>query len=133
MLQQDYIMRLTREFMEALARMLHKTDEEQRRLLLQALYRQYVGNYDFYHHATPDEVFIALAGESAERRAMKMEMLAELFYQDAQLESEPLRHTLLEKARVCMLWLDEHSGVYSIGRMNRLQEISDQLQSAGKQ
>ena len=56
MLERDYIMRLIREFMAALARMLEKKEIEGRREALRKLYEQYVGPYDFYHIMSVDDI-----------------------------------------------------------------------------
>ena len=123
MLQRDYIMRLIEEFLSALQRMLEKKEITSRRETLEKLYDQYVGPHDFYHMATLDDVFKALAGEDAEHRAMKIQMLAELYYYDAQMETEPLRKMLLQKAYAMYDWLQEHEQTYSPMRVKRVEEI----------
>ncbi|MCI7597575.1 MAG: hypothetical protein SOY06_07485 [Prevotella sp.] len=123
MLQRDYIMRLIQEFLAALQRMLEKKEIESRRETLEKLYDQYVGPHDFYHLASVEDVFQSLAGEEAPRRAMKIQMLAELYYYDAQMETEPLRSMLLQKAYTMYDWLQDHEQTYSVERVRRLEEI----------
>lgn len=127
MLQRDYILRLIKEFLAALQRMLEKKEGIDRRAALITLYNQYVGSYDFYHLATLDEVMTALAGEDPEHRQMKVQMLAELFYYDAYMESEPLRSALLDKSFHMYDWLDSHDQTFSLERQQRKRSIQEQL------
>ncbi|MGI6222426.1 MAG: hypothetical protein ACOYJG_02315 [Prevotella sp.] len=123
MLQRDYIMRIIREFLAALQRMLEKKEFEGRREMLEKLYDQYVGPHTFYHTATLEDVLKSLEGEDAEHRAMKIQILSELFYYDAQMESEPFRTMLLQKAYAMYDWLQDHEQTYSSERIKRMDEI----------
>ena len=99
MLQRDYIQRLIREFMAALERMLEKKEVEVRREKIRELYDQYVGPYAFYSIATIDDVMKAMAGiADEEKRLSKMDMLAELYYHEADTVGQPTRDELLGKA-----------------------------------
>lgn len=99
MLQRDYIQRLIREFMAALERMLEKKEVEVRREKIKELYNQYVGPYAFYSIATIEDVMKAMAGiEDEEKRLSKMDMLAELYYHEADTVGQPARDELLNKA-----------------------------------
>ena len=99
MLQRDYIQRLIREFMAALERMLEKKEVEVRREKIKELYDQYVGPYAFYSIATIEDVMKAMAGiEDEEKRLSKMDMLAELYYHEADMVGQPTRDELLNKA-----------------------------------
>ena len=90
MLQRDYIQRLIREFMAALERMLEKKEVEVRREKIRELYDQYVGPYAFYSIATIDDVMKAMAGiADEEKRLSKMDMLAELYYHEADTWGSP--------------------------------------------
>ena len=68
MLQQDYILRLIREFMAALAKALEKKEFTARREELRQLYNQYVGPYSFYFTAPIDDVFDAIGQEEEQKR-----------------------------------------------------------------
>ncbi len=128
MLQRDYIQRLIREFMAALERMLEKKEGELRREEIRELYNQYVGPYAFYHIATIDDVMKAMAGiADEEKRLSKMEMLAELYYHEADLESKPMRDQLLEKAFMLFDYVETHGDTYSIDRHNKMDFIRKQL------
>ena len=128
MLQRDYIQRLIREFMAALERMLEKDEVSVRHEKIKELYEQYVGPYAFYHIATIDDVMKAMAGiEDPETRLSKMDMLAELYYHEADLESKPLRDELLNKAFMLFDYVESHGDTFSIDRRNKMRLIKDSL------
>lgn len=128
MFQRDYIQRLLREFMAALERVLQKKEVESRREQIQQLYEQFVGPYSFYQIASFDDVMKSFAGEdNAERRMAKMEMLAELYYQEASLVSKPIADGLLEKAFALYDFLENNSKVYSIQRRMKMSDIKERL------
>ena len=131
MLQRDYIQRLIREFMAALERMLEKKEVEVRREKIKELYNQYVGPYAFYHIATIDDVMKAMAGiEDPKTRLSKMEMLAELYYHEADLESKPFRDDLLNKAFMLFDYVESHGDTFSIDRRNKMATIKQEIGEA---
>lgn len=128
MLQRDYIQRLIREFMAALERMLEKKEVETRREKIKELYDQYVGPYAFYHIATIDNVMKAMAGiDDEEKRLAKMDMLAELYFHEADTVGQPLRDELLDKAFMLFDYVESHGDTYSIDRRNKMAEIKQKI------
>lgn len=127
MLQRDYILRLIREFMAALERMLEKKEVADRREEIKQLYEQYVGPYALYHNATIDEVLLALAGMDEEQRLPRMEMLAELFYAEADTVSNPERDFLLEKAFALFSIIEREGKTYSLKRRWKMQDIQERI------
>lgn len=127
MLQRDYILRLIREFMAALERMLEKKEVADRREEIKQLYEQYVGPYALYHNATTDEVLLALAGMDEEQRLPRMEMLAELFYAEADTVSNPERDFLLEKAFALFSIIEREEKTYSLKRRWKMQDIQERI------
>lgn len=127
MLQRDYILRLIREFMAALERMLEKKEVADRREEIKQLYEQYVGPYALYHNATIDEVLLALAGMDEEHRLPRMEMLAELFYVEADTVSNPERDFLLEKAFALFSIIEREGKTYSLKRRWKMQDIQERI------
>lgn len=127
MLQRDYILRLIREFMAALERMLEKKEVADRREEIKQLYEQYVGPYSLYHNATIDEVLLALAGMDEEQRLPRMEMLAELFYAEADTVSNPERDFLLEKAFALFSIIEREGKTYSLKRRWKMQDIQERI------
>lgn len=127
MLQRDYILRLIREFMAALERMLEKKEVADRREEIKQLYEQYVGPYALYHNATINEVLLALAGMDEEQRLPRMEMLAELFYVEADTVSNPERDFLLEKAFALFSIIEREGKTYSLKRRWKMQDIQERI------
>ncbi len=128
MLQRDYIQRLIREFMAALERMLEKNEITTRREKIKELYDQYVGPYAFYSMATIDEVMKSMAGiEDVEKRLSKMDMLAELYYYEADTVGQPTRDELLNKAFMLFDYVESHGDTFSIDRHNKMQLIKEAL------
>ena len=128
MLQRDYIQRLIREFMSALERMLEKKEVTTRREKIRELYDQYVGPYAFYSIATIDDVMKAMAGiDDEEKRISKMDMLAELYYYEADTVGQPTRDELLSKAFMLFDYVESHGDTFSIDRRNKMAEIKKQI------
>lgn len=126
MLERDYIQRLIREFMAALERMLEKKEVEVRREKIKELYEQYIGPYAFYHIATIDDVMKAMAGiGDEERKLAKIDMLAELYYYEADTVGQPTRDELLNKAFLLFDYVETHGDTFSIDRRNKMAMIRD--------
>lgn len=128
MLQRDYIQRLIREFMAALERMLEKKEVSDRRELIREMYNQYVGPYTLYYNATIEVMMQALQSYDEEQRLQRMEMLAELYYAEADMVSNPDRDFLLEKAFFLFQFIDRHGKMFSFERRNKLEQIKKALQ-----
>ena len=134
MLQRDYIQRLIREFMAGLERMLEKKEVEVRREKIKELYDQYVVTYAFYSVATIDDVMKAMAGiADEEKRLSKMNMLAELYYHEADTVGQPTRDELLGKAFMLFDYVETHGDTFSIERRNKMAEIKKELKELRQQ
>ncbi len=119
---------MIREFMAALERMLEKKEVEVRKEKIKELYEQYVGPYAFYRTATIDDVMKAMAGiDDEEKRLSKMDMLAELYFHEADLESKPFRDELLEKAFMLFDYVETHGNTFSIERRNKMSLIKQNM------
>ena len=128
MLQRDYIQRLIREFMAALERMLEKNEVEVRREKIKELYDAYVGPYAFYSIATIDDVMKAMAGiADEEKRLSKMNMLAELYYHEADMVGQPTRDELLNKAFMLFDYVETHGDTFSIERRQKMESIKREI------
>lgn len=122
MLERDYIMRLVREFAEALELYLKK-DVRKRRDEIQRMYDQYVGPYSFYHVATIDDVMKSMEGFPENERLQRMEMLAELYYVEADLVAGPTRSDLLQKSLALFDFIDRHDRTYDMMRLQKMANI----------
>lgn len=132
MLQRDYISRLIREFMAALQRYLEKTEVKDRRKMMEDLYRQYLGSYEQYHTSTLEEVMDSFLKYNEEERLSRMTMLAELYYAEADLLSEPFRTQQLDMAFALFDFIDRNEKTYSIDRLNKMNDIRRRIADAGK-
>lgn len=124
MLQQDYFMRLLREFAEALQLLLNKKDHDRQMEEMQAMYNRYIGNSsEFFHTASIDEVMTSFDRFHEYERISRMEMLADLYYAEAGLTTTPSRAILLERALTLYVYVDANSRTYSIGRLEKISRI----------
>lgn len=123
MLERDYIMRLIREFMAALARMLEKKEIEGRREALRKLYEQYVGPYDFYHIMPVDDIMQSFTKYPENERLHRMEMLAELYYVEADMLPEPMRGNIISLALSLFGFVDRNSKTFSFDRRKKMDEL----------
>lgn len=123
MLQRDYIMRLVREFMAALQQLLDGKSLERRREELKKLYEQYIGPYELYHNATIDVAMRALASYDESQRLERMEMLAELYYAEADTVTGPDRDFLLDKAFALFGFIESHGKTFSMDRRYKMMLI----------
>lgn len=124
MLQQDYFMRLLREFAEALQLLLNKKDHDRQMEEMQAMYNRYIGNSsEFFHTASIDEVMTSFDRFHEDERISRMEMLADLYYAEASLTTTPSRAILLERALTLYVYVDANSRTYSIGRLEKISRI----------
>jgi len=119
-------MRLIREFAEALELVL-KEDVRKRRAEVERMYNQYVGPYSFYHVATIDDVMKSMAGFPENERLHRMEMLAELYYVEADLVVGPSRNMLLDKALSLFRFITLHDRTYDIMRLQKIAAIKKRL------
>ena len=131
MLQQDYFIRIIREFFAALARALEKNEVKAQSEAIHELYQQYLGSYEFYQNATLEEAMdrIRLLYPK-EQQIQRMEMLAELYYAEADLRPQPIGETLLARALPLFEYVDLHSGVFSILRTQKIDAIRRRINAA---
>ena len=123
MLQRDYIQRLIREFMAALQRLIEKNEAGERQEEVRRLFTQYVGDYTFYHTATLEDVMQSFGKYPEEERLERINMLAELYYAEADSLSEPARTAVLDRAFMLFDFIDRHSRTYSPDRLKKMDDI----------
>ncbi|RKW53204.1 MAG: hypothetical protein D8H98_17470 [Prevotella sp.] len=100
---------------------------DKRREAIKDLYTQFVGDYQFYHTATIDEVMKEAESFPEEERLMKLEMLAELYFAEADYLSNPFKEVILNKAYSLYLFIDKYSNDYSIDRKHKLETLKELL------
>lgn len=123
MLQRDYIQRLIREFMAALQRLIEKNEAGERLEEVRRLFTQYVGDYTFYHTATLEDVMQSFGKYPEEECLERINMLAELYYAEADSLSEPARTAVLDRAFMLFDFIDRHSRTYSPDRLKKMNDI----------
>lgn len=124
MIQQDYILRLVAEFFEAL-RLLskRKKDVSDKLDALDKLYNDYLGDSQFCHVAEMDEVMESFKRWPEQERIHRMEMLAELYYVEANLKEGLPRQLLQERALLLFSFIDAHSDTFSFERLQKISEL----------
>ncbi len=128
MLQQDYILRLIREFMEALQLYVSRQkDIEKREDNILKLYDTYLGDHVFYHTATMDEVMESFAQWPEEERLYRMEMLAELYNAETELKTGPMRQMLVDRAMMLYQFIDRHSRTFSLERQQKIRQLTEKI------
>lgn len=128
MLQRDYIMRLLRQFVEALEKLVEEKKNEDTptlQLKLQSLYRAYFNHpHTFYYEQEADFILNDLGQNyEGEELLTRIDMLSELIYQDALLKPEAEQRYLLGKSLYLLEYLDTHSDTFSFERRNKICEI----------
>ena len=123
MLQRDYIQRLIREFTAALRRILEKKETGERQQEMRRLFTVYMGDYEFFHTATLDDIMRWAEKYPEEERLWRISMLAELYNAEADLLSEPMRTAQLGMAYMLFDFTDRHSGIYSPDRLRKMNRI----------
>ena len=123
MLQRDYIQRLIREFMAALQRLIEKDEAKDRQAAVREMFTQYLGDCAFFHTATLDDVMLWFEKYPEEERLSRMEMLAELYYAEADTMSEPVRTDILQRAFMLFDFIDRHSRTFSLDRLKKMDAI----------
>lgn len=129
MLKRDYILRLIREFAEALE-LVMKKDVSKQRDEIRLMYDQYVGPYSLYHICTMDEVMDSFERFPPEERAERMEMLAELYYAEAGLMAGIGGDELLQRAFALFDFIDRHDKTFSIARRTKMADIQRRLEQS---
>lgn len=128
MLQQDYILRIIREFMEALQLYVSRQkDVKKKQEKILQLYDSYVGDHVFYHTATMDDVMDSFTQWPVEERLYRMEMLAELYYAETEVKTGPMRQMLLERAMQMFVFIDRNSRTFSFDRQSKISRIQEIL------
>lgn len=128
MLQQDYILRIIREFMEALQLYVSRQkDVKKKQEKILQLYDSYVGDHVFYHTATMDDVMDSFTRWPVEERLYRMEMLAELYYAETEVKTGPMRQMLFERAMQMFVFIDRNSRTFSFDRQSKISRIQEIL------
>ncbi|WP_455669631.1 hypothetical protein [Phocaeicola sp.] len=132
MLQRDYIMRLVREFVEALEKLVEERDkkeESELQLHLQSIYRAYFNHpHTFYYEQDAEYILNDLRQNyEGEEFLTRIDMLSQLIYQDALLKEREEQVYLLRKSLYLLNYLDSHSDTFSFERRGKISEIEKKI------
>jgi hypothetical protein len=128
MIQQDYIMRIIREFMEALQLYVSRQkDVKKKQEKILELYDSYVGDHVFYHTATMDDVMDSFTQWPVEERLYRMEMLAELYMAEADTVGKVTADSLMERAYLLYDYIQQKGRVFSFSHQQKMQTIRERL------
>lgn len=130
MYEEDYFMKLIQEFFQALDKAIHRkknldnpSDPENS---VSDLYGSYFQADSAFFYGYNVMTILAFLRERCEEQDLPMmiEMISELFYQDALLKTDnALKTNLLEKALFFITYLDELSDTYSVERRDKIAYI----------
>ena len=123
MIRQDYFIRLLKEFAAALQRAMAEKQYEKRREAIKDLYTQFVGDYQSTTQPLLMTWWKRTESFPEEERLMKLEMLAELYFAEADYLSNPFKEVILNKAYSLYLFVDKYSNDYSIDRKHKLDTL----------
>lgn len=127
MLQRDYIMNLIRLFFEALGKFLRNKEGKDADILrpeLNELYKRFLNEpRDYYYNLSVEEIIDSFTDEE---KLYKLEIVAELFYQDALIGKE-VHQQLLGKSLALFRYIDLNSDTFSFDRQRKVMEIESLL------
>lgn len=133
MLERDYIMRLIRQFFETLEKLREKRKRDKGATLqmdIKGMYRSYFQQTDnFFYEQDCEFILHYLQTEFPPQEFIqRVEMLAEMFYFDAEIQpASALTENLLKKSLTLMEFLDTHSNTYSLDRQYKIREIKKKI------
>ncbi len=132
MLQRDYILRLIREFTEALEELWNEKEKKETTEVqeqLQTLYRAYFNHPPTFYYEQDAEYIMNDLRQNYEEESFlgRIDMLSELMYRDALLKAPEEQNYLAGKALYLLTYLDEHSNTFSFERRRKICEIAEKV------
>jgi hypothetical protein len=132
MIERDYIMRLLKEFFNALNKLINKVETnnlEDAHVYLDELYEQFFKHSKsfFYNHEIQSICKIVIT-DDVKTSALKSEMLAELLLIDGRLNNtNERRNDLLSKSLFLFEFAEKNSQTYSEERLTKIRSIQKEL------
>lgn len=128
MLQRDYILRIIKEFLEALELVVrNKKDKADAENRLTELYRAYLGSPEFYRTAAFEDVMDSFTGYPEGERIDRVEMLAHLYYVEGDMKTGVSREFFMKRALRLFILVDSNSRTYSLDRAAKIDAIKKEL------
>jgi hypothetical protein len=110
-------------FFKDLAQYLSRKKDEDIEDGLQIMYSTYFQPSNFYYVNDNDTILASLSQYKNEEKWLRMEMLAELLYQDALKRNGGQKIELLDKSLAVYKQLDVGCSTFSFERKNKIQSI----------
>lgn len=131
MLERDYVMRLVRQFLEALENLREKkeTDAFEVQEELQQMYQTYIGSSEaFFRQASSEEILSQLKSYPSLELLYRAEMLAELYFYDGSMKtSVEEKRNLWGKSLSLFEYIDTYSDTFSFERRGKISKIKGLL------
>lgn len=129
MLKRDYIMRMLREFLEALALLINKKSSFSEDKFSELYSTYFKRDRRFYEENDLEAIATDMGMQTDEQTvAVKLEMLAELFYYDSQTITDSARRSNLDsKALAIFQEIDRTSDTYSADRIRKIADLEERL------
>lgn len=129
MFEKDYILRLLNQFFDDLNLFINKKTMINRQKEMHYLYSKFVGDYTFYHIAATDIILKSFDKFDSNERIYRMQILAELYFQEAKFESMPAeKRSLWQKSLMLWEYIDINSDTYSMDRKQKIEFLRIMLQ-----
>lgn len=129
MFEKDYILRLLSQFFDDLNLFINKKTMVNRQKEMISLYNTFVGDYTFYHIAATDAILKSFDELNPNEKICKMQMLAELYFQEALIELMAVEKlSLCRKSLEIWEYIDINSDTYSMDRKQKIEFIKSMLQ-----
>lgn len=123
MFEEDYILRLLNQFLEGISLFLSKKGKDNSEKEIQILYNTYFRSSQYYYENNINTINDSLAQYKENEQECRMQMLAELLYQDALIKDNEIKVDLLKKSLYLFQKLDSQSKTYSLDRQDKIQKI----------
>lgn len=134
MIEQDYILRLLNQFFDSLNKLLNNKNSntiEEIDKRIKSLYMEYFKkDYLFYHNNSIDIIMETIIdSNNTQNTIARCEMLAELFYNEAELTAnENQKNNLFNKALILLKYVNINSKTFSEDRLMKIKTIEHSLQ-----
>ena len=128
MFEKDYIMRLIQQFFETLE-LIIKGGGKNIQEKINDIYIAYIGKEkEFFQEQNYEHILDFIEEYPNQEKIFRVEMLAELLFQDAILQSNiSVKINLLRKSYNLLLILDKQSKTFSLERQTKMDNILDLL------
>lgn len=133
MLERDYIKRLIRQFFDSLEKLIEKKEylpQENIQLEFEGMYRTYFLKPKEFFCIQDSEYILMYLCQTFEKHELldRVEILAELLYQDALIQSSnDEQKELLGKSLYLLEYLDLHSDTFSFERKGKIAGIKKMI------